>query len=527
GILPSSQTAQSSPVTTHEDGLHGYIAFATLPDARRSKYNAGIGFYSAVWELIDKPLAGFQIGLPGCWILPDNSDDKDRPLAPDGTLARTWKERGPTWDSVFQTIEGGLGYWAGNHFRYGCPKFSMNGTPQCYDYEVGSPGWSFFYSNSALPDYRLSIAQLSNRLLVPPDGLTFDSKRDGQFLGYAWLALPFTSPKMGAPPTGDQSWTCFLNAGNFKGPFAFYVPQTWSKIGALFKDPYLYGRGLDARSAVVGGGAIEINTVPRMEARDAAGRVYSRIPRLRFPTDRTGQAVLVQDVMYFSKSALYDSVRRWRDEGVACSGQFNPSGSWKPTLTTSPTQYGQANAPITGIESVCATRIFSGNRWGLQWFPNAVTRQGEFPEYFRRDGAKWTPVTAAAAPAETGLTAQSFRLAGKGADYITPDTRAWKVPGPASPARTVTLRDGSRVTYAWYRFIDQPVFQQYHWDESRKQRLQKLVSEIQARWTMAREYMPPPTSGSLVRLYPALIVTPPAGMKTGYVPIVIGQRASH
>ncbi len=28
----------------------------------------------------------------------------------------------------------------------------MNATPQCYDYEVGSPGWSFFYSNEALPE---------------------------------------------------------------------------------------------------------------------------------------------------------------------------------------------------------------------------------------------------------------------------------------------------------------------------------------------------------------------------------------
>jgi len=26
----------------------------------------------------------------------------------------------------------------------------MNATPQCYDYEVGSPGWSFFYSDKAL-----------------------------------------------------------------------------------------------------------------------------------------------------------------------------------------------------------------------------------------------------------------------------------------------------------------------------------------------------------------------------------------
>jgi hypothetical protein len=48
-------------------------------------------------------------------------------------------------------VEGGLGYWAGNRFRYGPPKFSMNATPQCYDYEVGSPGWSFFYDTEALP----------------------------------------------------------------------------------------------------------------------------------------------------------------------------------------------------------------------------------------------------------------------------------------------------------------------------------------------------------------------------------------
>ena len=124
--------------------------------------------------------------------MPDNSDNKDKPLAPVGTLARTWKERGPTWSSVFQTVEGGLGYWAGNHFRYGPPKFSMNATPQCYDYEVGSPGWSFFYSNEALPDNRLGIAQLSNRLLIPPDALPFAGNPNGEFLGYTWMALPFT-----------------------------------------------------------------------------------------------------------------------------------------------------------------------------------------------------------------------------------------------------------------------------------------------------------------------------------------------
>jgi len=253
---------QTSEITADQHGLHVYTRFDTRPDPGKAAYKAGIGFYSAIWGLIEQPLAGFQIGLPGCWILPDNSDDTDRPLAPEGMLARTWKERSPTWSSVFQTVEGGLGYRAGSHFRYGWPKFSMNATPQCYDYEIGSSGWSFFYSNEALPDDRLGIAQLSNRLLIPPDGLPFHGGRDGQFLGYAGMALRFTAPTVDDPPTGDQSWACFLNAANFKGPTAFYVPQTWSKIARLFKDPYLIGQGLDARPGVVGGGAIEINTVP-------------------------------------------------------------------------------------------------------------------------------------------------------------------------------------------------------------------------------------------------------------------------
>ena len=268
---PNAKNSEAGNVTAHSQGLHGYIGFdATRPPAR-SEYSAGMGFYSAVWPLIDQPLADFQIGLASTWITPDNSDNKDKPLAPEGTLARKWPERGPTWDSVFQTVEGGLGYWAGNHFRYGPPKFSMNATPQCYDYEVGSPGWSFFYSNEALPDNRLGIAQLSNRLLIPPDALPFQGNPNGQFLGYTWMALPFTDPTTGDPPTGDQSWTCFLSAANFKGPIAYYIPETWSKIGKLFNYPFIYGRGLDARPGNMGGGAMEINTVPRFDAQGRAG----------------------------------------------------------------------------------------------------------------------------------------------------------------------------------------------------------------------------------------------------------------
>ena len=122
----------------------------------------------------------------------------------------------------------------------------------------------------------------------------------------------------GDPPTGDQSWTCFLNAANFKGPIAYYLPETWSKIGKLFHDPYLYGRGLDARPGIMGGGAMEINTVPGFDSQDAQGTTYTKLPKLQFPVDAEGRAFLVQDVTYYSKAALYDAFKAWRDGGPAC-----------------------------------------------------------------------------------------------------------------------------------------------------------------------------------------------------------------
>ena len=395
----------------------------------------------------------------------------------EGTLARTWRERGPTWSSVFQTVEGGLGYWAGNHFRYGPPKFSMNATPQCYDYEIGSPGWSFFYSNEALPDHRLGIAQLSNRLLIPPDALPFQGNPNGQFLGYTWMALPFTDPTTGDPPTGDQSWTCFLSAANFKGPIAYYIPETWSKIGKLFNYPFIYGRGLDARPGEMGGGAMEINTVPCFEAQDAHGVVYAKIPKLQFPVDDQGRSFLVQDVTYYSKAALYDAFKAWRNGGPACSGRFDEKGAWKSKLTTRTTRYDQAGKQLAGVERVFDTKVFEGDVWGLEWSKSDISPQGVFPQYYKLIGEQRVAVAAADVPAETQLPAQEFELAPPGEPYTSPAAGAWSRPGPTRGPFTVKLVDGSVVTYSWYRFVDQPSFQQYALERREEGRVTGLRGE--------------------------------------------------
>ena len=516
---------EAGKITASSRGLHGYIGYSATRPPAQSEYSAGMGFYSAVWPLIDQPLANFQIGLPSAWITPDNSDNKDTPLAPEGTLARKWPERGPTWSSVFQTVEGGLGYWARTHFRYGPPKFSMNATPQCYDYEIGSPGWSFFYSNEALPDNRLGIAQLSNRLLIPPDALPFQGNPNGQFLGYTWMALPFTDPTTGDPPTGDQSWTCFLSAANFKGPIAYYIPETWSKIAKLFNYPFLHGRGLDARPGHMGGGAMEINTVPRFASQDAQGVVYSKIPKLQFPVDSEGRTLLVQDVTYYSKAALADAFKTWRKGGPATSGRFDEKGVWKSTLTTRTTRYDQDGKKLAGVERVFNTKVFEGNVWGLEWFNSDISPNGIFPQYYKEVGEERVAVAAKDVPAQTQLTEQQFKLASPGVPYTSPGVGAWSQPGPKSGPFTAKLADGSVVTYSWYRFVDQPSFQQYAWSMEKKAALQAFVEQIHANWPIDRDYMAPPSRGTLVSLDPALIVTPPKGMEVGYVPIVTRQVA--
>jgi len=514
-------------VKEHSRGLHGYISYNADKPADQSSYSYGMGFYSAVWPLITQPLADFQIGLAGAWVTPDNSDNKDKPLAPIGTLARdNWPKRGPTWSSVFQTLEGGLGYWAGNRFRYGPPKFSMNATPQCYDYEVGSPGWSFFYDTEALPDNRLGIAQLSNRLLIPPDALPFQDNPNGKFLGYTYMALPFTDPTNGDPPTGDQSWTCFLSAANFKGPIAYYIPETWSKIGKLFNYDFIYGRGLDARPGHMGGGAMEINTVPCFESQDEKGVTYSKIPQLQFPVDKQGRTMLVQDVVYYSKAALYETFKSWRDGGKLCSGRFDEKGAWKSKLTTKTPGYDQAGKKINGVEKIFDTKVYNDNVWGLKWVDGKTNKFGNFPRYFRHEGDQLVAIPASEVPAKTNLLNKEFTLAKPGEPYTSPGKGAWTSPGAAAGPYKVKLIDGSEVTYSWYRFVDQPSFQQYNWSEAKKDKLQAFIEKVHAQWPIDRDYMAPPTMGELVALDPALLVTPPKGMEVGYVPIVTHQKAA-
>ena len=506
-------------------GLHGYISMKVPPPPEGFGY--GISFYSGAWPLLAAPLESFQIGLPGTWILPDNRG-YEQPLCPPGTFARDhWAPRGPSYRDVFQTIEGGMGFWVSTQFGSATPKYRMNGTANCYNDEISSSGWGF-RKPEPLSSAKMGLVQISNRLIVPPDGLTFKEGMQGELFGTAWMALPLmdAGASYHAQPTGDQSWTLFLNAQNFKGPVAFWIPDTWSAIANGYAPAA--GRTLDARPAVMGGGAIEVNTVPYFSNADTRNVLYSRIPKLLFPVDATNNTVLMQDVLMYSREALYSPLKAWTDSSGTLTGAFDPQGTMTPTCTSVPLKFDQQKVPLTGFDDFVETTMLGGGKscsFGLSWKDPQVG----FPEYFKQDGEKRVAVRASEVPTETALQSQTFAPAAEGKPYTSPTAAdsSWMTPGPKSGPLTIALTDGSRVTYSWYRFIDQPALQHLRLTRAEKDRLQNLVERIHSSWPVTRDYMPPPTRGKLATLDSSLAVTPPKGIEVGYVPIVTRQAVAH
>ena len=213
---------------------------------------------------------------------------------------------------------------------------------------------------------------------------------------------------------------------------------------------------------------MEINTVPRFDAQDAQGTVYSKIPKLQWPVDAKGRAYLVQDVTYYSQKALHDGFKAWRNGGLACSGQFDPEGAFKPKLNTHTTRFDQAGEKMIGVERAFDTRIFDGNVWGLEWTGSDLSGMGLFPQYYKHVGGECVAIPSTAVPTETKLLTQEFKLGKPGRPYTSPVTGAWATPGPKLGPFTALLTDGSVVNYSWYRFVDQPSFQQYNWSAEKK-----------------------------------------------------------
>ncbi len=165
---PHAHVGDPPRLPQESQGLMGYISMDV--EATPDGFGAGVSFYTPVWPLLESPLADFQIGLPSIWIIPENRTFNE-PLCPVGTPARdTMRERGPSFRDVFQTIEGGLGFWASTQFGSTTAKYRMNGTSNCYAHEISSPGWGFGRIAPLAPE-KMGLAQLRDSFKTTVQGI--------------------------------------------------------------------------------------------------------------------------------------------------------------------------------------------------------------------------------------------------------------------------------------------------------------------------------------------------------------------
>ena len=512
--------------------------------------DAGFSQHVAVWPF-QEVHAGprFTGGLPGTWM---GAKDLDHPF--------------------YSTIEGGTGTGEGNRFPSQGTKFTIGAVSADFTHWANGPGTGGGLEGEVywdewrwdVPQGKYGIAQLSQHVLYPPDGLNMAADSNGGLLGYGYHPLPIidareTSGPFGSVDTGNQSWTAFLSTANFQGPVAFIIPDFYSypivnveEVAAeLDESPFLDTVGSDQNQLH----EVELWEIPTVHARDANGTSFVRTTRTQFPANGGDEnsSVILHNISAYRRTALWDATVEWFDGGEAPSGALDPNGTFVKSFEGRdlvneylgwfiiPADGEEGEFPEYPIDWTSLVEVDISDpatfryRWNLDLVENV---HGNFvvPDYFRLDeapeseaGKVWTPILEADVPAETGLTDYVFpelsQPQNQTGPYETP-TEAdspWQSPGPASAEIEVSLGDGTVVTYAWYRFVDQPAMAFRDFTDAELDAIQARVEMIHREWAPDRPYLAPPTVGELVSLDEGVLVTPPPGMEVGYVPIVTRQ----
>lgn len=519
--------AQVVSKTHRNEHVGGYIIIPHAGNVQR-QYNAGYSMYVAVWPLLGYyPGHQFQTGLPGTWMFAqyDGAAPKD----------------------MYSDVEGGLGWWTDTRFPTATPKFIMGGVGPNFSAIANGPAHGA--GDWEQPRGLYGVAQLSPWLLFPIDGLNVKQGECGGLFGYGYLNLPLSDPKPKTEgksiPTGGNCWTLFLNTGNFKGPVAFFLPSFWSH--AAVQEPKLAGQLLDSRP-VDPNRAVQMETqyMPARMAADAKGEWYVRIAPVSFPRNGGDSSVLVHQDTAYDKTALYDAVAAWFAGGKPSSGAIDPRGAFQRVFGdkgygTWQIWWNQGDEPEKKVPfelGAFATFTSLGpHTFGVKW-NDALTARAHglitVPEYFHLENgndekrAKWIVVAPDQVPAETGLREIKWTrpVEDPQEPYTTPDTPTsrWKKPGPVAGPFKAHLGDGTVVTYYWYRFADQPALMNADLTPEERERLQAKVEKLHRAWPKNRNYLPPPATGKLADIDPALIVKPPKGLEVGYVPIATRQE---
>lgn len=205
-------------------------------------YDAGFSMYVAAWPLLrEYPGSRFQTGLFSTWMFAQYD--------------------GPAPENVYSDIEGGLGWWRDTRFATETPKFIMGGVALNFGEWANGPGagkgrdWSN-------PRGHYGVAQLTNRLLWPPDGLNLAQGTCGELFGYGYLNLPLIPPK---PTTGGRD----IPTGRTHRPH-LVPPRARGSLSGRASDHVLQQEG-----ALGGGGGVVCGRPPGLWRRGSRWGLYA------------------------------------------------------------------------------------------------------------------------------------------------------------------------------------------------------------------------------------------------------------
>tara|TARA_B100001769_G_scaffold44879_1_gene31615 strand:- start:350 stop:2155 length:1806 start_codon:yes stop_codon:yes gene_type:complete len=518
--------------------LKGYLHAYSYSQRGIKGSNYGISFYTGIWSTFEEYLPlNFQRGH-GTWLTPDNSDTEE-PLCRPGTVAREyWPERAPSYRDVFQTIEGGPGYWGNTQFPDPQMKYRVNVVTDCYTTQTSSPGWN--WGGTSTLDEQAGIAQISNTLLYAPDGITFRRGANGSFLGQAWMNLPLTSGVSGQ--VGKNNWTLFLNAKNFSGPTVYVTPEAWFRITDGYEPASK--RGLDSKLfdinrvwaladeiGIVNG--LLVSSSPKSDGTCPCSN-FIRIPKMNYPVDEFGRTIYHQDLKTYYKTSIYDSIKNYINTGAAISSinlDHKEHNNFEQ-LNFDDADFGWRikDKEINDLNKILSVDIFEkGKAWGIKWTDQK--NAGVFPQYFVE---KVNSIEILEAPySDEFINTDLLEVVlppnpsgdnpYTGIDSYEPPSNGWPNPENGKTYEAI-LNDGSSILYGWYKFIDQPSIRKLNLTEEKRRILQSVVEEIhRTNWGTKNPVLQPPTTGDLVFIDDALILTPPKGFEVGYVPITLSQ----
>ena len=572
-----------------------------LPESSEDVY--GISQYLRIFRLLDRTPNTGQFGLWGQWI----GDDHALP------------------DGPFNSIEGGL-FIHDKMGRSRFPKYMASAATHLYSGQSDTGGgWGFW--ETRIDCSLLGRVTLSNRVIVPPNLISFDEDQDthdeegGIFIGTSWVALPIFG---GLPRVDEQhwgtdggklTWTFMMDAANFSGPLIAYVPEHWSrrldrwnaihilesvydndttdpvantlldfikgrisvaKLHEVIATELWYTMSHDSESfegndywvrpeRTLGYSAAhphlptgnEMPGVPVFAETDTDGRTFIKIfpPLIPTTSDRepfvlNAQTFDVDIYNHFVKVFAGDSSTGISDTSFSEFGipmQVERWGEepWQEIRYISEAE-NDDEVPILVINVPMIPHRLDGETDVFFVWGDVDAEKRGWGHYYEITGTKVLPVRVEEVPPSlVKLEYDSLRRTTSLLPHVltnelqenlppghTPDYSCWVCEDPSkcdsTLYETVTV-DGSRISYQWFRFRDQPLFRDLAieypdtYTDLYLNKIQTVIETMHREWGDSQQFLERPSNVDTLHLAEidhGLLVNPPDGKEYGWVPVV-------